>query len=101
MIDEKLIDAAPAGKQIVEECEQIAELLLRKNISYGNSALEYESIFGDLTAKQALYARINDKLARIKNNQSYEDEKMIDAVKDTIGYLVLLLVLENDRRLID
>jgi hypothetical protein len=90
---EQLIATAPMGKEIWRECVDLAELLLRKNISYGNSALEYESIFGNLTAEQALYARLNDKLARIKNNLSYEDEGMTDAVRDTAGYLMLLLIL--------
>lgn len=90
---------APSGDKIVEECERIALFLLRKNISYGNSALEYRSIFGNLTPEEALYARINDKLARLENNQTFigagsaPDESFSDAVNDLIGYLILLNIL--------
>lgn len=90
--------SAPSGDAIVDAGVDILLMLVMKNISYGNSALEYDSIFGDLTAQQALYARINDKLARIKNNQTYGTEGMIDAIRDLTGYLILLLVLDDKNR---
>lgn len=92
----EIAKSAPSGQKILGACESIADVLIHKNISYGNSALEYNSIFGELTAEQALYARINDKLQRIANNQSYRDEHMVDAINDLIGYLILLKILIED-----
>lgn len=90
---------APSGDKIVDACDRLALFLLRKNVSYGNSALEYRSVFGSLTAREALYARINDKLQRIENNQTLDgagslpNESFLDAVDDLIGYLLLLKIL--------
>ena len=36
---------APSGHKIIVECLEIAEMLIKKNISYGNSALDPISIF--------------------------------------------------------
>ena len=71
---------------------ELKELLLRKNISYQNSALNPVSIFGNLDAKDQLHSRMNDKLNRIKNNTNYRTEGQEDAINDLIGYLILLLV---------
>lgn len=92
----ELADQAPSGQRILRSINDITKTLLKKNISYGNSALEYNSVFGNLSAKEALYARINDKIQRIANNQSYETEGMKDAVDDLIGYLVLLKILLDE-----
>lgn len=89
----RLITEAPSGEKISAKCDEIKILLLKKNISYHNSALDPVSIFGSLTAKDQLFARINDKLNRIKNNKTYEDEGFIDAVNDLTGYLILLGIL--------
>lgn len=89
----RLITEAPSGDKIAAKCDEIKILLLKKNISYHNSALDPVSIFGSLTAKDQLFARINDKLNRIKNNKTYEDEGFIDAVHDLTGYLILLSIL--------
>lgn len=86
---DKLIKSAPAGQDIADACDDIKVMLLQKNISYGNSALNPVRIFSNLTSKEGLYARIDDKLSRLKNNQSYPNDNDID---DLIGYLVLLKV---------
>lgn len=84
-----LIKSAPAGQEIADACDDIKIMLLKKNISYGNSALSPVRVFSNLTAKEGLYARIDDKLSRLKNNQSYPSDNDID---DLIGYLILLKV---------
>lgn len=83
---------APAGHKILEKCHEIAHMLIDKNISYGNSALQPLNIFSKQNEVQGLEARIDDKLNRIKNNQTYGDEGYLDAIKDLIGYLILLQV---------
>jgi hypothetical protein len=84
-----LINKAPAGQEIVNACDEIKILLLNKNIAYGNSALSPIRIFSKAETNEQLYVRIDDKLNRLKNNQSYPGDNDID---DLIGYLILLKV---------
>tara|TARA_R110001599_G_scaffold169638_4_gene359621 strand:+ start:233 stop:628 length:396 start_codon:yes stop_codon:yes gene_type:complete len=66
----------------------IADLLKLKNKAYGDTALNPTNIFSKLSASEAICARIDDKLARIKN-KGIKDETE-DTVDDLIGYLLLL-----------
>jgi len=70
---------------------EIRELLISKNIKYGNSALEPLGVFSQLSAKEGLLIRIDDKLKRIKNGSLEKDDE--DVINDLIGYLVLLKIL--------
>ena len=72
---------------------EIRELLINKNIKYGNSALEPLGVFSQLSAKEGLLIRIDDKLKRIKNGSLEKDDE--DVINDLIGYLVLLKVIEK------
>ena len=69
---------------------EIRELLISKNIKYGNSALEPIGIFSKLDPKEGLLIRIDDKLKRIKNGSLEKDDE--DVINDLIGYLVLLKI---------
>lgn len=71
-------------------CNEIRDLLLAKNKAYGDSALEPDNIFSKLDSSQAICARIDDKLSRIKNVGL--DDKTEDTLDDLIGYLILLKV---------
>ena len=77
---------APAGNKIWSACHDIAQMLIEKNISYGNSALEPARIFSTADSTEQLKVRIDDKLNRVKNNQGYAGDNDID---DLIGYLIL------------
>ena len=81
-----LIAEAPSGPAISVACDEIKRLLLEKNIAYGNSALSPISIFAKAGASEGIANRIDDKLNRIKNSQSYPGDNDID---DLIGYLIL------------
>ena len=70
--------------------QDIEDLLVAKNEKYGNSALEPLGVFSQLSAKQGLLIRIDDKLKRIKNGSLDKDDE--DVVNDLIGYLVLLKI---------
>ena len=48
-------------------CNEIRDLLVSKNQAYGDSAIEPDNIFSKLDNAQAICARIDDKLSRIKN----------------------------------
>jgi hypothetical protein len=69
---------------------EIRELLVSKNLKYGNSALEPLGVFSKLSAKEGLLVRIDDKLKRIKNGSLDKDDE--DVINDLIGYLVLLKI---------
>ena len=69
---------------------EIRELLISKNLKYGNSALEPIGIFSKLDPREGLLIRIDDKLKRIKNGSLENDDE--DVINDLIGYLVLLKI---------
>jgi hypothetical protein len=76
---------------------EIRELLISKNLKYGNSALEPLGVFSQLSAKEGLLVRIDDKLKRIKNGSLQKDDE--DVINDLIGYLVLLKIETNRAKL--
>jgi hypothetical protein len=80
--------------QVSEVLIEIKDLLISKNLKYGNSALEPLGVFSQLSAKEGLLVRIDDKLKRIKNGSLEKDDE--DVVNDLIGYLVLLKIIENE-----
>jgi hypothetical protein len=76
--------------QVTVALEEIRDLLIAKNQKYGNSALEPLGVFSQLSAKEGLLVRIDDKLKRIKNGSLERDDE--DVVNDLIGYLILLKI---------
>jgi len=84
--------SAPAGHKILNTCLEIAQMLIDKNISYGNSALEPVRIFSTADSTEQLKVRIDDKLNRVKNNQGYAGDNDID---DLIGYLMLYKIAKS------
>jgi hypothetical protein len=80
--------------QVTVALEEIRDLLIAKNQKYGNSALEPLGVFSQLSAKQGLLVRIDDKLKRIKNGSLERDDE--DVVNDLIGYLILLKLIGNE-----
>lgn len=85
----KLAEDAPSGEEILNAGIDIIDMLLKKNISYGNSAISPLRLFSDASTEEQIYVRLDDKLSRLKNNQSYPGDNDID---DLIGYLILLKV---------
>jgi hypothetical protein len=83
---------APAGPAIWKECHEIAHMLINKNISYGNSALDPIRIFSKTDSIEQLKVRIDDKLNRIQNDQQFPGDNDID---DLIGYLILLKIAKS------
>jgi len=89
--------SAPSGKEILMNCMAIAQMLIEKNISYGDSALDPVRIFSKTNPIEQLHVRIDDKLSRLMKGTDYVGDNDID---DLIGYLVLLKVAKekNDNR---
>lgn len=84
---------APAGNTILNSSLDIAEMLIKKNISYGNSALNPVRIFSKADPKEQLMVRLDDKLSRIKNQESFPGDNDID---DMIGYLILYKIANQN-----
>ena len=69
------------------------EMLLAKNKAYGNSALDPVRLFSKADPIEQLKVRIDDKVSRIRRGEAAGE----DAVRDWLGYLLLLLVAERQR----
>jgi|TARA_R110001592_G_scaffold216864_3_gene470517 hypothetical protein len=84
--------------QIKKYTNKVQEMLISKNKAYGSSALEPLNIFSKGRPSDSLCARIDDKLARIKNVGI--SDKTEDTVFDLVGYLILLMISidENEKR---
>ena len=83
------------GEEITTACLDILDLLLDKNIAYGNSALEPVRIFSTASTKEQILVRVDDKLSRIQRGSEYPGD---DTVNDLIGYLVLLKVAMTENQ---
>lgn len=70
-------------ESLKQEMDEIYEFLKDKNEKYGSSIMEPLGIFHKGTTIEAINARIDDKLARIKNQSTDEDAEL-----DLIGYLL-------------
>ena len=82
-------------KEITAVCNEIRDLLLEKNRKYGDSALTPKRIFSKADAVEQIKVRLDDKISRLMNQQSDDDE---DVVMDLMGYLVLLRVALKRRK---
>ena len=80
--EEEKVSSKPDFKKITDS---IADLLLYKNIKYGNAALEPMDIF---QGKCKVGQRLDDKIARVKNNAELQKND----IADLIGYLALVCV---------
>ena len=83
---------APSGNKIIVECLEIAQMLIEKNISYGDSALTPIRIFSQADNQEQIKIRIDDKINRIKNGSGFAGDNDID---DMIGYLILLKIAKK------
>ena len=78
-------------EKIKVKCDEIRDLLLQKNNSYGNSVFNRGVLF-DVDPMYAIQARINDKLNRMKNKNSFLSD---NDLMDVTGYFILLQVLKD------
>lgn len=83
--------------EIARVCDKIKQLLLQKNMQYGDSALNPIRVLSKAGPIEQILVRIDDKLNRIKQGGILEDDE--DVIMDLIGYFVLLkIALERDVR---
>ncbi len=78
--------AGGAQSDFAAKVYQIANMLVAKNASYGNSALDPVRIFSRASPIEQLRVRIDDKLSRIAKGTEVPNE---DTVDDLLGYLVI------------
>lgn len=76
------------------QLQYIKAMLLEKNRKYGNSALEPIRIFSKSSNTEQLQVRIDDKISRLRSQQSDDIE---DTVDDLIGYLFLLKIAKSKK----
>jgi hypothetical protein len=77
---------------IYTTCDEIRDMLLDKNMRYGDSALSPIRVFSKADATSQLLVRIDDKLSRIRNVQ---EDDLEDPILDLLGYLVLLRIAQR------
>ena len=82
-----------SADRIRAKCSELAEFLVAKNKSYGDSALHPVGIFAKGRASALIRVRIDDKLNRIKNAPEAFGE---DVIRDLLGYLVLYELATED-----
>jgi hypothetical protein len=74
---------------IADVCDNIKSMLVEKNKSYGDSALDPIRIFSKASSDEQIKIRIDDKLSRISRGSEFYGDNDLD---DLIGYLILLKV---------
>lgn len=78
-----------ARKVIVEVCDDLKDLLITKNISYGSSFSHPMRIFSNAPTDEQINVRIDDKLSRIKNKGGFAGDNDLE---DLAGYIILKIV---------
>jgi hypothetical protein len=78
--------------EITNICDRIKNMLLDKNMKYGDSALNPIRIMSQSDSVEQIKVRIDDKLSRLSQGHVDDDEDVID---DLIGYFVLLKIAKQ------
>jgi hypothetical protein len=68
--------------------EDIGNLLISKNIKYGDSALNPVRIFSKAEPQEQIKVRIDDKISRLVRGDALKEDE--DVVMDLIGYFIIL-----------
>lgn len=89
-IPKPVTTSKPTGTKqaIIDACDELKAMLLRKNEAYGDSALNPVRIFSKANPAEQILVRIDDKLSRIARGHAAGE----DAESDLNGYLVLLKI---------
>jgi hypothetical protein len=83
---------AQVERLIIDTCNGLRDMLVSKNRSYGNAALDPEHITSNLGAVAGIRLRINDKLTRLKKGTAEWNE---DTILDLAGYFILWRIALN------
>ena len=95
MDETKEIPIATVRQKINETCDKLKELLVCKNVAYGNSALTVPP-FASTTIEEAIAVRFGDKITRLKNLIKHSEasyfENLDDTIRDVAGYAILWII---------
>ena len=83
-------------EKIYNVCMDLAVFLIEKNRRYGNSAISPARILSKADPKEQIFIRMDDKLSRLMAGDASIDDKY-EALKDFVGYWVLLEVQRGER----
>lgn len=94
----KRVEDIDAPALIQRKCAEILAMLLEKDAAYGSSVAKPLRCFADksLTPAQMVEVRLDDKLSRLMRGHQMPDESKVDTIKDIVGYLIWLLILEDE-----
>lgn len=85
--------SAKTQEKISKACDEIKNMLIEKNKSYGDSVMSPVRIFSTASTTEQIAVRIDDKLSRVIRGHEYVGDNDID---DLIGYLVFLKIKRNE-----
>lgn len=71
---------------ITEVCDEVKNMLLKKNAAYGDAAANPLRVFSKASTEEMVNVRMDDKLSRIARGDGSGNE---DAELDLLGYLIL------------
>lgn len=82
---------------IKQKCNDLCDVLLRKNNAYGN-ACGLSQMFSKVSPEEGLWIRLGDKVRRLENmrkvtglDSQVPTETIADTLLDIAGYSILLL----------
>ncbi len=79
-------------EEVRAQTSELAEMLIAKNKAYGDSALNPVRVFSKASPREQILVRLDDKLSRqVRGEPGAFNE---DLIKDIIGYMILLRVLD-------
>lgn len=88
------ISGSNTQEKILDQCLFLAEMLITKNLKYGDSAIKPIRFFSKASNIEQIKVRIDDKLNRIL--KTIDDDE--DVVLDLIGYLILLRIAKGEKQ---
>jgi len=90
-------------QKILNECRELAKLLISKNNDYGSAALASPVLIPGMDQQTTILIRMSDKINRIRTLFSNEcivqvkEETVSDTIRDLAGYCILWLISDQDK----
>lgn len=88
--DHRTVTARTIEEIVARKYREIEELVLSKNVKYGNTALEPMRVFSRALTGEQILVRLDDKLGRLMRGIDAGDGE--SPIVDLLGYLLLLRV---------
>ena len=91
LVPAETLESLSFASQVDSLLQEVGDMLKAKNAAYGDAALTPLRVFSKLDNAAGIRVRLDDKLSRIARGDGSGDE---DAVKDLLGYVILLRIAE-------